>query len=125
MAQGGQAVAAPAGSGQVFSTFKSDIGGRLDVPLGPNQYLGRSNAGMGAEMVVRLTVDDAGAIRNIEIVSQSETGQIAGEALKKLPEEMIARNTYDVDAVSGASVSSRALKDAVKDALSQVPARQQ
>ncbi len=125
VAQGGQAVAAPAGSGQVFSTFKSDIGGRLDVPLGPNQYLGRSNAGMGAEMVVRLTVDDAGAIRDIEIVSQSETGQIAGEALKKLPEEMIARNTYDVDAVSGASVSSRALKDAVKDALSQVPARQQ
>jgi len=74
---------------------------------------------------VRLTVDDAGAIRDIEIVSQSETGQIAREALKKLPEEMIARNTYDVDAVSGASVSSRALKDAVKDALSQVPARQQ
>ncbi|KLD61068.1 hypothetical protein WP50_05280 [Lactiplantibacillus plantarum] len=30
-----------------------------------------------------------------------------------------AANTYDVDAVSGASVSSRAIKAAVKDALSQ------
>ena len=32
---------------------------------------------------------------------------------------MVAANTYDVDAVSGASVSSRAIKAAVKDALSQ------
>ncbi len=78
---------------------------------------------MGSEMIVRVTTDDSGAIADVEIVQQSETAEVAGEALRKLPQQMIALNTFDVDAVSGASVSSKALIQAVRDALSQVPGR--
>lgn len=34
-----------------------------------------------------------------------------------MPQEMVAKNTYDIDSVSGASSTSKALKLAVKDAL--------
>ncbi|KGO27510.1 hypothetical protein Q757_07790 [Oenococcus alcoholitolerans] len=34
-----------------------------------------------------------------------------------MPKEMVEQNSYQVDAVSGASASSRAIKEAVKNAL--------
>lgn len=87
--------------------------------VGINQYLGYSKAGMGDELVVRVTVDTNKSIKNIEVLKESETEQ-GSEALLKLPKEMIAKNTYEVDAVSGASATSNALRDAVKDALSKI-----
>lgn len=87
--------------------------------VGANQYLGYSKAGMGDELVVRVTVDTSKSIKNIEVLKESETEQ-GSEALLKLPKEMIAKNTYEVDAVSGASATSNALRDAVKDALSKI-----
>lgn len=118
------AVAEPSSAGgRAPSAFRSDLSAESEVVLGPNQYLGRSQVGMGSEMIVRVTTDDSGAIADIEIVQQSETAEVAGEALRKLPQQMIALNTFDVDAVSGASVSSKALIQAVRDALSQVPGR--
>lgn len=122
--QAGQSGDASATGSRAGRTFASDLSSDAEIVLGPNQYLGRSQAGIGSEMAVRVTTDDAGAITDIEIVKQSETTEVAGDALKKLPQQMIARNTFDVDAISGASVSSKALIQAVKDALSQVPGRQ-
>lgn len=85
-----------------------------------NQYLGKSNSGMGGEIIVRVTVDDAQKIQNVEILQQNESDDIAADALSELPERIVKANTYDVDSVSGASASSRAIKDAVKDALSKI-----
>ncbi|GAA3009889.1 NAD(P)H-dependent oxidoreductase [Tetragenococcus solitarius] len=87
---------------------------------GKNQYIGRSDAGIGGEVVVRLTSDSKKNIKNVEILKQSESGDVGLEALEKMPKEMVAKNKIDVDAVSGASVSSKALKSAVADALKQV-----
>lgn len=87
--------------------------------VGPNQYLGYSNAGMGDELVVRVSIGTNKSIKNIEVLKESETEQ-GSAALHKLPKEMIAKNTYEVDAVSGASDTSHALRDAVKDALSKI-----
>ena len=41
-------------------------------------------------------------------------------ATKAIPKEMISKNTYDVDSISGASAKSRALKEAVKDAMNKI-----
>ncbi|MYV06376.1 FAD-binding protein [Lactobacillus rossiae] len=90
-----------------------------DIKVGANQYLGSSSTGIGGKVVVRITYN-SDRLQNVEVVQQSETGEVGGEAVKVLPQRMVANNTYDVDAVSGASVSSRAIKDAVKDALSKV-----
>lgn len=82
-----------------------------------NQYLGYSNQGMGDGVVVRTTVSDAGKITNIEVLKQTESDDYGLKAVQELPKKMIAANTYDVDAVSGASQTSKAIKEAVKDSL--------
>jgi len=90
-----------------------------DIPVEDNQYVGTSDDGIGGRIVVRITVIDD-QLTNVGIVEQSETGEVGGKAVAELPAKMVATNTYDVDAISGASVSSRAIKAAVKDALSKV-----
>ncbi|KZU21551.1 Fumarate reductase flavoprotein subunit [Lactiplantibacillus plantarum] len=89
-----------------------------DITVGEHQYLGRSDDGIGGQVVVRITYVDQ-QLTHVEVVEQHETGEVGGQAVAELPAKMVAANTYDVDAVSGASVSSRAIKAAVKDALSQ------
>ncbi len=84
---------------------------------GAHQYLGKSDAGMGNEVVVRVTYD-AGKIEEIEILKQSESGDVGAKALQELPRTMIRENSYAVDSLSGgASLSSSALKAAVKQAI--------
>ncbi|MCT0161926.1 FAD-binding protein [Lactiplantibacillus pentosus] len=87
-----------------------------EIPVGENQYLGRSDDGIGGQVVVRITYADD-QLTNVEVVEQHETGEVGGRAVAELPAKMVAANTYDVDAISGASVSSQAIKSAVKDAL--------
>lgn len=92
----------------------------LTISLEKNQYLGHSDEGIGDEIVVRITVDDKKKLKDVEVIKENESSDVGIEALKKLPKEMVSKNTYEVDAIAGASASSRALKSAVKDALSQI-----
>lgn len=55
------------------------------------------------------------------MLQQSESEDYGQKALSELPAQMIAANTYQVDNISGASSSSRALKEAVKNALDKIP----
>ena len=87
---------------------------------GENQYIGKSTKGMGDEIVVRVTVDEQKNLKNIEVLKQAESDDYGLKAIKALPAKMVQANTVDVDAVSGASSSSRGLKDAVRDALSKI-----
>ncbi|GEK29452.1 FAD-binding protein [Furfurilactobacillus siliginis] len=89
------------------------------IELTDNQFLGTSANGIGGQVVVRITYAD-NRLENVEVMKESETGEVGGKAMETLPAAMVAANTYDVDGVSGASVSSNAIKDAVKDALSKV-----
>lgn len=85
-----------------------------------NQYIGKSTAGMGNEIVVRVTAPDKDNIQNIEILKQSESDDYGLKAVKELPQEIVAKNSVDVDTVSGASASSKAIKEAVSNALTQI-----
>ena len=62
---------------------------------------------------VRVTVKD-GSIENIEILKH-ECGK--GLPANIIVNDMISQNEIDVDAVSGATVSSEVIKDAVRNAL--------
>lgn len=88
--------------------------------VGKNQYLGYSNQGMGDGVVVRTTVNDEGKIKNVEILKQTESDDYGLKAVKELPKKMVEENTYDVDAISGASQTSKAIKEAVKDSLEKI-----
>ena len=91
--------------------------GAQKFKVGPNQYLGYSNQGMGDGVVVRTTLNEAGKIVDVEILKQTESDDYGSKAVKELPQKIVEQNTYDVDAVSGASATSRAIKEAVKDSL--------
>lgn len=109
--------AATGASVKVDPDLASDLKKKYTFELGKNQYLGVSSAGMGNDIVVRVTVDDNQNLKNIEVLQESESEDYGKRAIKALPKIMVEKNTYDVDAISGASSSSRAMKEAVKQAL--------
>lgn len=96
--------------------LKADNYAAKDFVTHDNQYIGRSTGGIGDEMVVRITVGSDSSLQNVEVLKQSET-EHGTPAIKQMPQEMVAKNTYDIDSISGASSTSNALKAAVKDAL--------
>lgn len=87
-----------------------------DVKLGKDQYLGSSDAGIGGKLVVRVTYDD-NKIKNVEVVQNHESEDIGKKALEVIPKRIVEKNSADVDAVSGASATSRAISEAVNKAL--------
>lgn len=86
------------------------------IELGPDEYLGSSDQGMGGRITTRVTYKD-GQIKKVEIVENHESEDVAKNALAEMPERIEKANSTDVDVVSGASVTSRAIEGAVKDAL--------
>ena len=86
-----------------------------------NQYIGKAQ-GMGDEIVVRVTVDD-GKISQVEVLKQNETEGIGVPATEQLPEKFVGLDTEEainaVDGISGATITSNALKQAVVNALLQ------
>lgn len=72
--------------------------------------------GFGGPLKVAVTVS-GGSIATVEILENSETPFVAGEALDQLPVAIVATQWWDVDVVSGASVTSRAIMQAVENAL--------
>ena len=75
-------------------------------------YTGHSETDL-VKVDVRVTVAD-GRIEDIEILKH-ECGK--GHPADVIVSDMIKDNTVDVDAVSGATMSSEVIKDAVRDAL--------
>lgn len=74
--------------------------------------------GRGGEIIVDVTFDEV-AIRDIEIVSQSETAGLGDVALETIKNEIIANQSLDVEVVSGASEASNAIIEAVELAIEQ------
>ena len=72
--------------------------------------------GFGGPVTVSIEVD-GGKITKVEIVEQSETAAIAGPALEQLPAAIVAKGDAEVDMVSGATYTSTAIIEAVKNAL--------
>ena len=72
--------------------------------------------GFGGPITVSVTMD-GDKITAVEIVSNSETPEIAGAALEQIPAAIVAANSADVDIVSGATYTSNGIINAVKNAL--------
>lgn len=72
--------------------------------------------GHNGPLAVEVTVTD-GAISNVEVTSHEETEGLADPALEEIPALIVEKNSTDVDAISGVTVTSDAIKDAVNKAL--------
>ncbi|MCD8369438.1 MAG: FAD-dependent oxidoreductase [Clostridiales bacterium] len=79
-------------------------------------YTGTSDKGMGGAVQVQITVED-GKMTAIEVVKQNETPAIGTVAFDPLIEEALKAQSADIDAVSGATITSEAFKEALSKAM--------
>lgn len=84
--------------------------------LTAGEYVGEAQ-GFGGTVTVKITVDDA-AVTAAEITADNETAAIGGAAAESLAAAMIgATSADDIEAVSGATITSTAVKEALGKAL--------
>ena len=95
-------------------TIAARIDLRSDDILEDGIYDGTA-AGYGGDVTTRITVKD-GKIIKVEVVDHNETPEYFNVAVRIL-EDIIRENTYDVDTVSGCTVTSNAIKDGVHKAM--------
>lgn len=78
-----------------------------------------SAAGYGGDVTVTLTVDENGIIIDGKVNATTETDKIGQTAAPEILEAIINKNTIEVESVSGATMTSEAIKTAAKDCLIQ------
>ena len=102
------------GTGDIGDT--GGTGGTGDVIYTDGTYTGEAQ---GINMLtVSVTVTD-GVISDVEVTEQDETPDYAGPALEQIPDLIVENNSTDIDAISGATITSNAIKEAVNNALEQ------
>ena len=70
-----------------------------------------------------VTIDESGAISDVTVDASNETAGIGVEAAEQLQEAILEAQSADVDIVSGATITSEAVIEAVQDCLSQASAQ--
>ncbi|SRR6056297_2814512 len=85
----------------------------FDIPDG--SFTG-SGEGLHGNIKVEVDVKD-GEIVAIKVVEHNENPNIAQTAIKKVTENILKEQDYDVDSVTGATYTSEGIKEAVKNAL--------
>lgn len=112
-----QVASTPAMPGEI-----TDIGAAKAVfEAGENQYIG-TGKGMMGDITTRVTMAD-NKISAVEVLEQNETDGIGSRAIEQLPGQFVgcatAAEIDAIDTVSGATLTSNGLKEAVKAALAQ------
>lgn len=97
----------------------TDVAPATVYEAGENEYIGISENGMGGKVVVKVTMD-GDKIAAVEVIEQNETAGISDAALNTVPGAIVAANSIEVDTASGATITSKAIIEAVGNALSQV-----
>ena len=99
----------------------TDVAAAATFEAGENEYVG-TGKGMMGDVTVRVTMAD-GKIATVEVLEQNETAGIGDKAIEALPGRFVGCATAEevdaVDGVSGATITSGALREAVKAALAQ------
>ena len=96
----------------------TDLSATAEYEAGENEYIGVSENAMGGRLVVKVTMDGE-KIAAVEVLEQKETVGIGDKAVEALPGEIVAANSTEVEAVSGATITSNAIIEAVNNAISQ------
>ena len=89
--------------------------------LKDGEYEGTAT-GYGGPLTVRITIKD-GKLTDIKVISQMETPEYFNRA-KAVIGKILSSGSVDVDSVSGATISSNAIKKAVADALRKAGSKQ-
>ena len=90
-------------------------GGRAEPEQVDGIYEG-SAQGYRGTIRVRVRME-AGTIMEITIVDSTEDGAVGGTAMEELADLVLLYNSTDIDAVSGATESSKGFLEAVENAI--------
>ncbi len=77
-----------------------------------------SARGINGDVTVTMTFDES-SITDVQIDASGETPDIGGTAAEQMRELILSAQTYDVDGISGATVTCDAIKTAAADCISQ------
>ena len=95
------------------------VGGAA-APAGEAQTVTVTKPGVFGEDVVVEVVADAGTIYSVTVVENNETMGIGSMAVDELPGKIVEAQSAEIDGVSGATMTSNAIKAAVAEALEQI-----
>ena len=84
----------------------------------PGEYTA-SAQGMESTVTVTIKVDET-SILEAAVDTAGETAGLGEPAGAKLAEEILSKQSIDIDGVSGASVTSKAAKAALEDCITQI-----
>ncbi len=104
-----EAVGAKSGGSEGLTTPKA--------PFTPGSYTA-SSKGYGGEITVTVELD-AEKIVAVKADGPNETQGIGSNAIAQLPDKIVEANSVEIDGVSGATMSSNAIKSAVVAAMEQ------
>jgi len=93
----------------------SDVDTELDSS-GETKTLTGKAKGYGGDVTVTVTVD-GDDITDVKAVGNDETEGVGSNAIDQLPDLIAEADSTDVDGVSGATMTSNAIKEAVSSAL--------
>ncbi len=82
----------------------------------PGSYTASAD-GFGGPIEVTLTVGETGGVTNVSITGEKETPEVGGAAIPMLTERILAAQSADVDAVSGATFTSTGVLEAAASAF--------
>jgi len=97
--------------------IRTKVSEQKDLTFMPGQYTTQSR-GFGGMVRLQVTFSE-NAVTDVRILSHNETAHIGDMALKPVCESIVRANGTGADAVSGATVTSHAVKAAVVDAAMQ------
>jgi len=83
----------------------------------PNEIYTGVAAGYHGDIKVEVEIDKDGKIVRVDVLENNETENVGTIAIEKIPGLIASENTLDVDAVTGATVTTQGIKDAVANAL--------
>lgn len=107
------------------SAYDGILNANVDIPketsapiaTADNEFIG-TGSGKGGDVKVKITVEN-NKMTAIEIIEQNETVGIADAALKDIPARILEAQSIEVEQISGATITSDAIKAAVADAMKQ------
>ncbi|MGI6215255.1 MAG: FAD-dependent oxidoreductase [Christensenellales bacterium] len=91
-----------------------------DLQFKEGEYFGEAN-GTGGPVKVKVTLS-SNKIESIEVVDDNESAGIGEQVFEILPNQIVASQSLGVDSISGATITSAALKAAVANALKEAGA---
>lgn len=82
-------------------------------------YTGKADSQIGGvdSVAVTVTLKDDGSLASVTVDQCNDTAGICELPCEQLPQQMVELNTINVDTVAGATMTSNAIKEAVKNAL--------